>query len=127
MCQACPWRGVYVETHFSFKRRMADHHYAQAATWAELQAVHDRFSHDYNHQPHFAHRSRWAERRSPATVLGWVQGAWCDSADLDRLFRLRATRVLNGGGHLRFRHWRLHGERGLAGERAAVCVCGTRN
>ena len=34
-------------------------------------------------------------RRSPAAVLGWVQGAWCDPADLDRLFRLRATRVLN--------------------------------
>ena len=37
-------------------------------------------------------------RRSPAAVLGWVQGAWCDPADLDRLFRLRATRVLNAGG-----------------------------
>ena len=61
-------------------------------------------------------------RRSPAAVLGWVQGAWCDPADLDRLFRLRATRVLNAGGSVRFRHWRLYGERGLAGERAAVWV-----
>src|SRR5262249_27497815 len=39
-------------------------------------------------------------------------------------FRLRATRVLNGGGFVRFRHWRLYGERGLAGERAAVWVDG---
>lgn len=55
-------------------------------------------------------------------MLGWVQGAWCDPADLDRLFRLRATRVLNAHGCVRFRHWRLYGERGLAGARAAVWV-----
>jgi hypothetical protein len=59
-----------------------------------------------------------------AAVLGWVQGAWCDPAELDRLFRLRATRVLDAGGSLRFRHWRLYGERGLAGARAAVWVHG---
>jgi hypothetical protein len=53
-----------------------------------------------------------------------VQGGWCEPADLDRLFRLRATRVLNAGGYLRFRHWRLYGERGLAGERAGVWVDG---
>ena len=82
----------YIETHFNVMRRMADYHYARATTWAELQAVHERFFHDYNHQPHFAHRERTDGRRSPAAVLGWVQGAWCDPADLDRLFRLRATR-----------------------------------
>ncbi len=53
-------------------------------------------------------------------MLGWVKGAWCDPSDLDRLFRLRATRVLKEGGYLRFRHWWLYGERGLAGERAPV-------
>ena len=105
-------------------RRMADHHYARATSWADLQAVHDRFFRDYNHQPHFAHRERTDGRRSPAAVLGWVQGTWCEPTDLDRLFRLRTTRVLNPGGYLRFRHWRLYGERGLAGERAAVWVCG---
>lgn len=114
----------YIETHFNVVRRMADYHFARAATWTELQAVHERFFHDYNHQPHFAHRERPTERQSPAAVLGWVQGAWCDLADLDRLFRLRATRVLNAGGYLRFRHWRLYGERGLACERAAVWVDG---
>lgn len=55
-------------------------------------------------------------------MLGWVQGAWCEPADLNRLFRLRATRRLNAGGSVRFRHWRLHGERGLAGERVAIRV-----
>ena len=103
---------------------MADFDYARATDWTELQAVHDRFFYDVNHQPHAAHGDRPKGRRSPAAVLGWVQGAWCDPADLDRLFRLRATRVLNAAGSLRFRHWRLYGERGLAGERAAVWVDG---
>jgi hypothetical protein len=55
-------------------------------------------------------------------VFGWVHGAWREPADLDRLFRLRATRVLFRGGSLRFRHWRLYGEPCLNGERAAVWV-----
>lgn len=98
----------YIESNFNVMRRMADYHFAKAASWAELRAVHDRFFHDYNHQPHAAHGDRPKGRRNPAAVLGWVQGAWCDPADLD----------------LRFRHWRLLGERGLTGERAAVWVDG---
>ena len=118
-----PWQN-YVETPFGIMRRMADHHFARATTWAEMRAVHGRFCHDYNHQVHAAHADRPQGRRSPAAVLGWVHGAWCDPIDLDRLFRLRTTRVLNAAGYVRFRHWRLYGERGLAGERAAVWICG---
>lgn len=103
---------------------MADLHYACATTGTELQTVHESFFHDYNAQAHFAHRERTDGRRSPAAVLGWVLGAWCDPTDIDRLFLLRATRVLTGGGSVRFRHWRLYGERGLAGECAAVWVTG---
>lgn len=35
---------------------------------------------------------------------------------------MRATRRFNTHGCVRFRHWRLYGERGLAGSRAAVWV-----
>jgi transposase len=118
-----PWQN-YIETHFNVMRRMADVHYAGAATWSAIQTAHARFFHDYNHQPHFAHGERTEGRRSPATVLGWVQGSWCEAAELDRLFRLRSARCLNAGGYLRFRHWRLYAERGLAGKRAAVWVNG---
>ena len=121
--QGQPWQN-YIETHFNVMRRMADVHYAGAATWAALQAAHERFFFDYNHQPHLAHQGRTDGRRSPAAVLGWVQGAWCDPADLDRLFRLRWLRRVTAGGTIRFRHWRLYAERGLAGERAAVWVHG---
>jgi hypothetical protein len=114
----------YIETHFDVMRRMVDHHLARATSWDGLRKAHARFVHDYNHQPHVAHGDRPKGRRSPAAVLGWVHGAWCEPTDLDRLFRLRATRVLNAGGFVRFRHWRLYGERGLAGERAAVWLDG---
>ena len=53
--------------------------------------------------------------------MSW-RGVWCDPADLDRLFRLRATRRIDAAGCVRFHHWRLYGERGLTGERAAVWV-----
>jgi hypothetical protein len=119
--QGQAWQN-YIEAHFNIMRRMADYHYAKAASWGDLQAVHDRFFQDYNHQAHFAHRARTDGRRNPAAVLGWVQGTWCDPAALDRLFRLRATRRFNAHGCVRFRHWRIYGERGLAGARAAVWV-----
>jgi hypothetical protein len=48
-----------VETHFNVMRRIADHHYATATSWAELQAVHN---------------DRPTGRRNPASVLRWVQG-----------------------------------------------------
>ncbi len=118
-----PWQND-VESHFNIMRRMADYDFARAATWPELRSVHERFFQNYNHQPHAAHDARPKARRSPAAVLGWVHGAWCDPADLDRLFRLRARRVLNEHGAVRFRHWRLYAERGLAGEPTAVWLCG---
>ena len=94
-----PWQNS-IETNFDVMRRMADHDYAKATTWAELQAAHARFFHDFNHQSHAAHDDRPKGRRSPAMVLGWVPGVWCDRADLDRLFRLRcASPHLRARGH----------------------------
>jgi hypothetical protein len=118
-----PWQN-YIEAAFGIQRRLADYHFARATTWPALHAVHDRFFADYNQQTHWAHRERAEGKRSPAAVLGWVQGAWCEPADLDRLFRLRADRRVDAGGYVRYLHWRLYGERGLAGAEAAVWVLG---
>lgn len=103
---------------------MADYHYARAETWGAMRAVHDRFFADYNLQPHWAHRQRPDGKRSPKEVLGWVHGVWCDDAELDRLFRLRAERVFDQGGYLRYKRWRIYGERGLAGRRGAIWLFG---
>ncbi len=89
-----------------------------------MRAIHDRFFIDYNLQPHYAHRHRTDGRRAPKEVLGFVHGVWCDDAELDRLFRLHATRVFDGGGYLRYKRWRVYGERGLAGRRGSAWLFG---
>jgi len=118
-----PWQN-YIESHFNIMRRIADYHYARATTWAALRTAHDRFFADYNLQPHYAHQERGDGKRTPAEVLGWIGGAWCDEAELDRLFRLRSPRVFDHNGYLRYKRWRIYGERGLAGQRGAVWLFG---
>jgi hypothetical protein len=118
-----PWQN-YIETAFNIGRRMEDHDFAQATTWAEMRAIHDRFCADYNLQPHWAHRQRKAGRRTPEAVLGPIHGVWCDEAELDRLFRIRSGRVFDAGGSVRYKRWRIYGERGLAKQRGEVWVFG---
>jgi len=115
-----PWQN-YIETTFNVQRRMADWDFAKATTWAELLAVHDQWVVDYNYQIHWAHRERADDRRSPRDVLGWVNGREVTPAELHRLFyRTRFSRKLDRMGYVRFRHWRVYGEAGLAKEHAAV-------
>ena len=115
-----PWQS-YIETHFNVQRRMADWQYSRAETWTDLVACHDQFVADYNYQVHWAHRDRQDGRHSPAEVLGWVQGVQRDPAELHRIFyATRFGRTLDKLGYVRFRHWRLYGELGLARKRAAI-------
>ncbi|MBV9280748.1 MAG: DDE-type integrase/transposase/recombinase, partial [Chloroflexi bacterium] len=115
----------YIETHFNVQRRMADWHVAQAETWAELVAAHERFVADYNYQEHWAHRERQDDRHSPAAVLGWVPGKQRDPAELHRIFyTTRFGRRLDKLGYVRFRHWRIYGEQGLSGRHAAIWLYG---
>jgi len=120
-----PWQN-YIETMFTVQRRMADWDFAHATTWTELLAVHDHWVVDYNYQSHWAHRERTDDRLSPREVLGWVMGRVVAPEELHRLFyRTRFGRTLDklGGcpwGRMRFRHWRVYGERGLARDQAAV-------
>jgi putative transposase len=66
-------------------------------------------------QAHWAHQKRSDGRRSPGEVLDWVIGTPCDLTDLARLFApVRYNRRLDRAGYVRFRRWRVYGERGLA-------------
>jgi putative transposase len=115
----------YIETYFNVQRRMADWHFAHAEAWTGLVASHDQFVADYNYQAHWAHRDRQDARHSPAEVLGWVQGTQRDPAELHRIFyATRFGRTLDKLGYVRFRHWRIYGEHGLARQRAAVWLYG---
>jgi putative transposase len=117
-----PWQD-YIETSFNIQRRMADWHFAQAQTWAELVAVHDHWLEDYNVQEHWAHRERKDGRRSPQGVLGWVTGMIHELATIDRIFQpVRTGRFLDYSGYARYRRWRIYGERGLARRKAALWI-----
>ncbi len=120
----CPL-GAYIETAFNVQRRMADWDFTQATTWADLLAVHDQWVVNYNYQDHWAHRQRDAATRSPAAVLAWVHGRACPPEALHRVFyATRFRRTVDRAGFVRFRHWRLYGEAGLAGHQAAVWLYG---
>jgi hypothetical protein len=71
---------------------MADWHFAQATSWAELREAHERWVAAYNYQVHWAHREREDGRRSSAEVLSWVTGTVSSEEELRRLFTLRFAR-----------------------------------
>src|SRR5829696_169773 len=117
-----PWQSS-IETNFNVQRRMADYYFERAQIWEELLERHAAWVHDFNSQKHWAHLKRQDGRRSPAEVLNWVKGRVFSDADLARCFApiLRTRRVAQQG-YVRFRNWRLYGERGLANAPASVWV-----
>jgi hypothetical protein len=110
----------YIETNFNVQRRMADWHFARAQTWTELADAHKDWLANYNYQEHWAHQQRADRRRSPADVLGWITGKRVNSEELRRIFAVRSQRQVDQQGYVRFRNWRIYGERGLAGKAAAI-------
>jgi len=113
----------YIETNSNVQRRMADYSFERAQTWEELLQRHAAWVHDFNSQKHWAHLKRQDGRRSPAEVLDWVKGRVFSDEDLARCFApILSTRRVDQQGYVRFRNWRLYGERGLADEAASVWV-----
>ena len=115
-----PWQN-YIETTFGIQRRMADYHLAQATTWTELLDVHAQWIADYNFQDHWAHRDRLDGRTSPFQVLAWCHGRIFHEADLRHVFyALQYRRRVDWAGYMRFRHWRIYAEEGIAGAIVAL-------
>ena len=82
------------------------------ATWADLA----RYVGDL--------RERQDGRHSPSEVLRGVLGRTYAEEVLSRvLHTTQFTRHLNRHGYIKFKHWRLFGENGLAGEDVSVWVC----
>ncbi len=119
-----PWQN-YIETTFNIQRRMADWDFGRAQSWEELVTSHDQWVTTYNTQDHWAHQKREDGRRSPAAVLDWVRGRVVGAEELATAFAPAETsRRVDRSGYVRFRCWRLYGERGLAQQRAAVWLTG---
>ena len=117
-----PWEN-YAETLFSIQRRLADHAFSNARTWPEIQQAHQIWWTNYNTEHHYAHRERQDGRHSPSDVLRGVLGRTYPEEVLSRvLYATQFTRHLDKHGYVRFKHWRLFGENGLAGEEVSVWV-----
>lgn len=118
------WENL-IETQFNLQRRLADYHFAEASSWEGAKLAHARWMSDHNYQAHWAHRQRADGRLSPAEVLGWVQGTMWDPERVHRVFYTRrASRRLDASGYVRFRHWRLYGELGLAHQQTTLWLYG---
>lgn len=118
------WQNL-IEANFGAQMRMADHGFAKATSWEELLRVHEGWVDDFNGQSHWAHRRREDGRRTPAEVLDRVVARPVAEADLHRVFyTLRFGRVLDARGYARFRHWKVYGERGLAGRPVGLWLYG---
>jgi hypothetical protein len=114
------WENL-IETQFNLQRRLADYHFAQVTTWQGAKGAHARWMTDHNYQAHWAHRQRTDGRLRPAEVLGWVRGRVWEPDRVQRVFfSHRFGRWLDRVGCVRFRHWRLYGELGLARQRATL-------
>ena len=114
------WQNL-IESQFNIQRRLADFDFAQDATWTQILATHAKWVADHNYQPHYAHKDRQDGRLSPAEVLGWVRGKMRTTEELHRIFyETRHFRHLNKAGFLKFRHWRIYGEYGLAKRQVVI-------
>ncbi len=119
-----PWQNL-LEANFGTQARMADYGFANAASWEELLRVHEQWMGDYNAQMHWAHQHRADGLHSPEEVLGGAAGRRIDEPTLHRaFFTVRFGRVLGAEGYARFRHWRIYGERGLAGRAVGLWLYG---
>ena len=118
------WENL-IESQFNLQRRLADYHFAAVTSWEGAKTVHERWMTDHNYQAHWAHRQREDGRLSPAEVLGWVRGHLWDPTRVHRVFYTRRSlRWLDAAGYVRFRHWRLYGELGLARKQTTLWLYG---
>jgi hypothetical protein len=70
---------------------------------------------------HFAHQEREDGLRTPAEVLGDARGRQVAVPTLQQLFEmLLAQRKVDAQGYIRYHHWRMYGDEGLAGAQAGV-------
>lgn len=116
-----PWQD-YVETHWNVQRRMANYAFTKATTWDDIYWVLD-----YNAEDHWAHHTRDAGRHNPHEVLGevvlllYAPDVLYTPDVLHRIFHTtRFTCQVDTAGYVQFRHWRMYGEYGVAGQAAVI-------
>jgi transposase InsO family protein len=115
-----PWENL-IEAQFKVQLRLADAHFEQAQTFAEIQERHAAFVETFNTTLHWAHRERPDGLRTPAAVLAWVRGGEIDLDALHRALRhLQLERTVDRRGYVSIQRFYLYAERGLARRRVSI-------
>ena len=118
--QGKPWQNL-IEAQFKVELRLADAQFEQAATLDEIQERHAAFVELFNTTPHWAHRDREDDLRTPVEVLRWVRGADVEQDALQRALRhLQIERVITLRGSVSVQRFYLYAERGLSRRRVSI-------
>ena len=117
-----PWQNL-IEAQFKIQLRLADFHFEQAQTLADVQQAHAAFIETFNTTPHGAHRRRADGCRTPVEVLGWLTGRVVDPKRLQQLFgRSHFLRMVNRYGYVSVQRFYIYAESGLSRQRVAIWI-----
>ena len=117
-----PWQNL-IEAQFKIQLRLADAKFARATTVEEVQRLHLQFVQTFNTTPHWAHRERADERRTPTAVLSWVRGRPIDVGYLQAIVRgLPFERTVNQHGFVSIQRFSIYTEPRLAQHRVTVWI-----
>jgi transposase InsO family protein len=117
-----PWQNL-IESQFKIQLRIADYRFETAQTFAEIQERHAEFIETFNTTPHWGHKERADGRRTPISVLAWLQGRTVDPKQLQHLFRsIHFDRTVNRYGFVSIQCYYLYAEQGLSRKRVSICI-----
>lgn len=108
-----PWRNL-IEAQFGIQARLGEYHWARCQSVAAAEEFHRELIRDHNRLPHYAHRLRNDQHRTPLEVLGAARGQAVEPAVLHQAFSRKFwQRQTDARGFVRVGRWRLYIEEGL--------------
>jgi transposase InsO family protein len=117
-----PWQNL-IEAQFKIQLRLADAKFEQATSLTELETLHAEFVQTFNTTPHWAHRERSDERRTPAEVLEWVRGREIPATELRKMVGgVQFNRYVNRHGFVSIQRFYVYAERGLSRQRVSIWI-----
>lgn len=108
-----PWQNL-IESQFGIQARVGEYGWERCQSVEAAQELHRELIRDHNRLPHFAHRQRQDEKKTPLAVLDSARGREIEPADLHRAFsRMSWNRTTDARGFVRINRWKVYIEEGL--------------
>ena len=108
-----PWRNL-IESQFGIQARVGEYHWERCGSVAAAVEFHRQLIRDHNRLPHWAHRLRNDQKRTPLAVLHTAQGQAVAPATLQQAFGQRyCQRRIDKHGFVKLGRWKIYIEEGL--------------